>query len=84
MLLGILYKFIDPGTGQCGVHKSSLGEIISPLDVGIKRSHLRTVKESALNSPSVTHLFQMLNCVCKLLTMEMVTKGCLPTMNLSR
>lgn len=74
---------MDLGTGQCGDHNPSLGEMTDTLGVTIMRSHLMTIRESALNNPSVTHLLQIFNCVYMLLTMEMVTKGCLPTMNLS-
>lgn len=69
---------MDQGTGQWGVHSSSLRDSISTLDVGNQTSYLRTVKENALNSPSVTHLFQIFSSVYMLLTMEMVTKAVYP------
>lgn len=47
-MLGIWGKLVDVSTGQCGDHNSLLGEMTGTLDVGIKRSHLMTVGESAL------------------------------------
>lgn len=47
-MLGIWGKLVDPSSGQCGDHNSSLREMIGTLDVGIKRSHLMTVRERAL------------------------------------
>lgn len=72
-------KAFGPWHWTMCVHNSSLKEMSSILGVGIKRSHRMTVKESDLNSPSVTHLLQIVNCAYMLLTMEMGTKAVYPS-----